>query len=235
MYLGLSVTLHPSMILSHLQLCDPGAVPVGLPRQLDKELPLSSAFHGWWRGGVRRGIRSRGNRDGRRRFTPSPVEDLLHASFDWRTLEEGKRQSILDSVSWYCVYSPTAEWECLGAHRASGTQPLSIGDLRQRRVETVDVVGGGAGVTAQQLAAVFTHPTELHVVVILLLRPGGDHHPDPDLWDHSVLAVLLKVLKVLVLCFPLYSLFFLKTGKYVIDWHLNWVSRWVQARVIVSY
>lgn len=133
-HLGSSVTLHPSMILSHLQLSDPGTVPVGLPSQLDKELPLSSALHGWWWGGIRRGIRSRGNGDGRRRFTPSPVEDLLNSSFDWRTLEEGKRQSDPVSVSRCCVYSPTAEWECLGAHRASRTQPLSVGDLRQRRV-----------------------------------------------------------------------------------------------------
>lgn len=76
---------------NYLQLSDPCTVPVGLPSQLDKELPLSSALHGWWQGGVRWGVRSGGNGDGRRRFTPSPVEDLLDTSFDWRTLEGGIR------------------------------------------------------------------------------------------------------------------------------------------------
>ena len=65
-------------------------------------------------------------------------------------------------------------------NRASWTQPLSVGDLWQRRVETVDVVRRGAGVATQQFTSVFAHPTELHVVVILLLRPGGDHNPGPD-------------------------------------------------------
>jgi len=71
----------------------------------------------------------------------------------------------------------------------------------------VDVVGGGAGVAAQQFPPVFTHPTELHVVVVLVLHLDGD--PDADLGYHSVFALLLEVLKVLVLCFPLDSLFFL--------------------------
>lgn len=64
------------------------------------------------------------------------------------------------------------------ADRASWTQPLSVGNLWQRRVQTVDVVGGRAGVAAQQLAAVFTHPTELHVVVVFVVHPGGDPHTD---------------------------------------------------------
>lgn len=71
----------------------------------------------------------------------------------------------------------------------------------------MDVVGGGAGVTAQQFTSVFTHPTELHVVVVLLLHPRGDPHP--DVGDHPVLAVLLEILKVLVFGFPLDSFFLL--------------------------
>lgn len=90
-------------------------------------------------------------------------------------------------------------------HRAAGADPLPVGDLGQRRVQAVDVVGGGAGVAAQQLPAVFAHATELHVVVVvLLLRPQG-----ADLGYHPVLGVLLEVLEVLVLRLPLDSLFFL--------------------------
>lgn len=70
------------------------------------------------------------------------------------------------------------------------------------------MVGGSAGVAAQQLASVFTHPAELHVVIVLFLRTGGN--PKADLRYHSILAVLLKILKFLILCFPLDSLFFLR-------------------------
>lgn len=103
-------------------------------------------------------------------------------------------------------------FSCEGAHRAPRAQPLAVGDLGQRRVEAMDVVGGGAGVAAQQLATVFAHAAELHVVVVLLLgrRPSGHAHPDADLRDDPVLAVLLKVLKVLVLGLPLDSLFLLQ-------------------------
>lgn len=55
-----------------------------------------------------------------------------------------------------------------GAHHAARTQPLPVRYLGQRRVQAVDVVGGRAGVTAQQLPSVFTHSAELHVVVLLL-------------------------------------------------------------------
>lgn len=98
------------------------------------------------------------------------------------------------------------------AHRAPGTQPFPIGNLRQRWVETVDMVGGSAGVAAQQLASVFTHPAELHVVIVLFLRTGGN--PKADLRYHSILAVLLKILKFLILCFPLDSFFFLRDKSY---------------------
>lgn len=58
------------------------------------------------------------------------------------------------------------------AHRAAGADPLSVGDLGERRVQAVDVVGRGARVAAQQLPAVFAHPAELHVVVVLLHLSG---------------------------------------------------------------
>lgn len=57
------------------------------------------------------------------------------------------------------------------AHLAAGADPFSIGDFRERRVEAVDVVGGGAGVTAKQLPSILTHPTELNVVVVFFLHP----------------------------------------------------------------
>lgn len=75
-------------LLSHLELSDPGTVPVGLRNQLYKEFPLSSALHGRWGRSVWRGIGSRGNRDGIRRITPSPVEDLLDTPFDRRALKD---------------------------------------------------------------------------------------------------------------------------------------------------
>lgn len=75
----------------------------------------------------------------------------------------------------------------------------------------MDVVRGGAGVAAQQLSSVFTHPTELHVVVILLLGADGDPHP--AFRYHPFLALLLEILKVLVLRLPLDPLLFLGKGN----------------------
>lgn len=57
------------------------------------------------------------------------------------------------------------------AHLAAGADPFSIGDFRERRVEAVDVVGGGAGVTAKQLPSILAHPAELNVVVVFLFHP----------------------------------------------------------------
>lgn len=61
-----------------------------------------------------------------------------------------------------------------GAHRAAGADPLPVGDLGERRVQAVDVVGRGARVAAEQLPSVFAHPAELHVVVVLLHLSGVD-------------------------------------------------------------
>jgi len=66
----------------------------------------------------------------------------------------------------------------------------------------VDVVGRGAGVAAEQLAAVLADPAELHVVVLLFL----------GLAQGSLLQLALSLrlqLRVLVLGFPLDTFFLL--------------------------
>lgn len=56
----------------------------------------------------------------------------------------------------------------LCAHHAAWTQPLPIGYLRERWVETVDVVRRWAGVTTQQLSSIFADSAKLHVVILFL-------------------------------------------------------------------
>lgn len=56
-------------------------------------------------------------------------------------------------------------------HLATRADPFSIRDFGEGRVKAVDVVRGGAGVTAQQLSSVLAHPAEFNVVVILLFHP----------------------------------------------------------------
>lgn len=57
------------------------------------------------------------------------------------------------------------------AHLAAGADPFSIGDFRERRVEAVDVIGGGAGITAKQLPSILTHSAKLNMVVVFFLHP----------------------------------------------------------------
>lgn len=59
----------------------------------------------------------------------------------------------------------------LSAHHAARTQPLPVGYLREGWVEAMDVVRRWAGVTAQQLSSIFTHPAKLHVVILFLPCP----------------------------------------------------------------
>lgn len=66
---------------------------------------------------------------------------------------------------------PPSPSQVNSTHLAAGADPFSIRDFGERRVEAVDVVGGGAGVTAQQLSSILAHPAEFNVVVILLLHP----------------------------------------------------------------
>lgn len=54
-------------------------------------------------------------------------------------------------------------------HCTARAEPFTVRDLRQRRVEAVQVVGGGTSITAQKLATVLAHAAELHVVILLLL------------------------------------------------------------------
>lgn len=55
-------------------------------------------------------------------------------------------------------------------HLAAGADPLSVGDLRERGVKAVDVVGGGASVTAEQLSTILTYTAKLDVVIVFLLH-----------------------------------------------------------------
>ena len=80
----------------HLQLSDPGAVPVGLPRQLHEELPLRPALHGGRGRGVGGGVRGRGHGRGGRGLPPAPVEDLLDPPCDWWTLPGREREPQAD-------------------------------------------------------------------------------------------------------------------------------------------
>lgn len=86
----------------------------------------------------------------------------------------------------------------LETHRAAGADPLSVGDLWEWRVEAVDVVGRGAGVATEELSSVFTHPAELHVMVVLL--------------HLSSLAVVLLTFWALLPGLPLDALFLLELG-----------------------
>lgn len=54
-------------------------------------------------------------------------------------------------------------------HCTAWAEPFTVRDLRQRRVEAVQVVGRRTGITAQELATVLAHSAELHVVILLFL------------------------------------------------------------------
>lgn len=89
-------------------------------------------------------------------------------------------------------------------HSAAWTEPLSVGDLRQWGVQAVNVIGWRAGVTAQQLSSIFTHATELHVIIFFFLSS------QPCLHIPDIVTLFFKVLKVFFLCFPLDPFFLLK-------------------------
>lgn len=82
---------------SHLQLADPGAVPVGKARPLDKELPLWVALEG----GVDQRVVRLAVRPGRHlgwqwRLAPRPVQDLLDFAFERRALRVANTGGVLD-------------------------------------------------------------------------------------------------------------------------------------------
>lgn len=72
----------------------------------------------------------------------------------------------------------------------------------------MDVVGRGTRVAAQQLAAIFAHPAELHVVVVLL--------------HLSSIAVVLLTVRALLPGLPLDALFLLESG----------MKKWFEHQVI---
>lgn len=84
--------LRPDLLLpSHLQLADPGAMPVGEARPLHKELPLWVALEGgvgqwivWF------AIGARGHFSWQRGLAPRPVQYLLDLAFEGRALEAKK-------------------------------------------------------------------------------------------------------------------------------------------------
>lgn len=82
-------------------------------------------------------------------------------------------------------------------HSAARTQPFSIGNLRQWGIQTVDVIRRRTGIAAQQLSSILADSTELHMVVILFLSI-----------PHYILHDFLTF-RVILLCFPLNTLFFL--------------------------
>lgn len=52
---------------------------------------------------------------------------------------------------------------------ASWAQPFTVGDVRQWGVQTVDVVGGDASITAKELPTILAHSAILHVIILFLL------------------------------------------------------------------
>lgn len=102
-----------------------------------------------------------------------------------------------------------------GTHLAAGADPFSVGDLRKRRIEAVDVVGGGAGVTAEQLSPILTHTAKLDVVIVFLLQP----------FIPPVIIILPFGIRQIVPCFPLDPLLLLEaesqTGGGV---YVGWVG-----------
>lgn len=87
------VNLRPALLLlPHLQLADPGAVPVGKAGPLDEELPLGVALErrlaqriAWLAVGARRQLcRQRG-------LPPRPVQNLLDLAFEGRALRKEKK------------------------------------------------------------------------------------------------------------------------------------------------
>ena len=74
---------------SHLQLADPGAVPVRQTRPLHEELPLGAALErGCGQGVVGCPVGVGGQLSRQRRLPPRPVQNLLYFTFQGGTLQE---------------------------------------------------------------------------------------------------------------------------------------------------
>lgn len=89
-----NVNLRPDLLLlSHLQLADPGAVPVRKASPLYEELPLWVALErrlGQWI--VWLAVRARRQFSWQRGFSPRPVQNLLDLAFEGRALRKKKKR-----------------------------------------------------------------------------------------------------------------------------------------------
>lgn len=83
---------------THLQLCDPGAVPVRHVGPLGEELPLRAPCQRGGIGGVGREVWRAGDWCGGRSVAPPPREDLLDLPLHWRTLQDRKNLSVMASL-----------------------------------------------------------------------------------------------------------------------------------------
>lgn len=101
-----NVHLRPDLLLlSHLQLADPGAVPVRKASPLYEELPLWVALErrlGQWI--VWLAVRARRQFSWQRGFSPSPVQNLLDLAFEGRALKKKKKQQVHTKFGKYCRY-----------------------------------------------------------------------------------------------------------------------------------
>lgn len=74
----------------------------------------------------------------------------------------------------------------------------------------MNVIGGGARVTAQQFPPILAGAAELHVVILLFLASSAPGH---QLRAVPIVALLFEIFKVLLLCLPL-NPFLLLQGKH---------------------
>jgi len=79
------------------------------------------------------------------------------------------RREVCIGFSSLEVNSPHRTTLIFHTYRASWTLPIAIRDLRQGRGQAEDVISRGARITTQQFATIFTEPTELVVLVFLLV------------------------------------------------------------------
>lgn len=80
---------------THLQLRDPGAVPIRHVGPLGEELPLRAPCQRGGIGGVGREVRRAGHRCGGGSVAPPPCEDLLDLPLHWRTLQGRRNTSVM--------------------------------------------------------------------------------------------------------------------------------------------
>lgn len=92
-------------------------------------------------------------------------------------------------------------------HCTARAEPFTVWYFRQRRVQTVQVIGRRAGVTAQQLPAILTHTAKLHVVILLLFA--------------SFLVLLLLFLRLPLDPFLLLGKVHQHSAEYLLRWPIQ--------------